>query len=79
MANDYQLVIRIPVELQERLSDYVERLSREFGLPISMAAGARRLLAEGLERAGLPQAERTTVTTARRKQAAKKKRTQRKS
>lgn len=53
MDNDAQLVMRIPLEMQDRLREYAARLSREYGLPVSMAAGARRLLNEGLERAGL--------------------------
>lgn len=69
MEKDAQLVMRIPAEMQDRLREYAEKLSRDFGLPVSMAAGARRLLNEALERAGLPEAQPSGST----KKAAKKK------
>ena len=54
MANsmEAQLVIRVPQELVEQLAKYTEHLSDEHGLPVSQAAALRRLLAEGLNRAG---------------------------
>lgn len=54
MANpmEAQLVIRVPHELVEQLAKYAEHLSDEHGLPVSQAAALRRLIAEGLNRAG---------------------------
>jgi predicted DNA-binding protein len=60
MDNDAQLVMRIPLEMHERLREHAEKLSKEFGLRVSIAAAARRFINEGLERAGLPEREDVT-------------------
>jgi hypothetical protein len=54
---DAQLVLRLPLELHERLKGYATRLSDELELPVTIAAAARRLLHEGLTSAGLPRAD----------------------
>ena len=68
MANpmEAQLVIRVPQALIEQLAKYAEHLSDEHGLPVSQAAALRRLIAEGLNRAGFG------IKRAPKKKAAKK-------
>jgi len=53
MEQDAQIVMRVPQVMADQLKEYAARLSREFGVPVSLAAAARRLLADGLDRAGL--------------------------
>jgi hypothetical protein len=52
VENDKQIVWRLPENLVAALNAYAEKLSREFGVPVSQAAAGRRLLADGLGRAG---------------------------
>lgn len=68
MANpmEAQLVIRVPQALVEQLAKYAEHLSDEHGLPVSQAAALRRLIAEGLNRAGFG------IKRAAKKKASKK-------
>jgi hypothetical protein len=56
MAQDAQIVMRVPQEMADRLKECAATLSREYGIPVSVAAAARRFIAEGLERAGYPAA-----------------------
>jgi CO dehydrogenase/acetyl-CoA synthase epsilon subunit len=52
MEKDAQLVMRISTAMAERLKEYATKLATEFNVPVTTAAAARRLLAEGLEQAG---------------------------
>jgi hypothetical protein len=52
MEHDAQIVIRVPQEMADQLKEYAAKLSRDFGVPVSLAAATRRLLSDGLERAG---------------------------
>jgi hypothetical protein len=53
MEQDAQIVMRVPQVMADQLKEYATNLSRDFGVPVSLAAAVRRLLAEGLERAGM--------------------------
>lgn len=57
MAQDVQFAARIPQDMADRLKAYAEKLEADFGVPVSVAAAARRLLTEGLDRAGIPKAD----------------------
>lgn len=77
MAQEAQLVIRVPQEMSDRLKEYAVQLSKEFGVPVSQASASRRLLAEGLERAGItvmahPVDERTVPKKAVKRKAVKR-------
>lgn len=52
MEHDAQIVIRVPQGMADQLKEYAAKLSREFGVPVSIAAATRRLIVDGLERAG---------------------------
>jgi hypothetical protein len=52
---DAQIVLRLPQEMVGRLKGIAAKLSREFGVPVSLAAAARRFIAAGLEQAGYPE------------------------
>jgi len=52
MENDAQIVVRLPQEMADRLKAYADRLASEFGVPVSLGAATRRLIADGLEREG---------------------------
>jgi hypothetical protein len=53
MANDAQIVIRVPQATADRIKEYGETLSRTAGVPVSTAAATRRLLEIALESVGL--------------------------
>jgi hypothetical protein len=52
MENDAQIVVRLPQEMADRLKAFSDRLAREYGVPVSLGAATRRLIADGLEREG---------------------------
>lgn len=51
MENDAQIVVRLPLATADRLKSYAARLTREFGVRVSMAEATRKLIAEGLDAA----------------------------
>lgn len=57
MEQDTQLVTRVPTVMAERLKAYADKLESDFGVPVSVAAAVRRLLNDGLDRAGIPKPE----------------------
>jgi hypothetical protein len=59
MEHDAQIVLRVPKALADQLKAYADKLSREFGVPVSQASAARRLLSDGLNDVGfhVPAAE----------------------
>lgn len=75
MEQDAQIVIRVPQEMADQLKEYATKLSKDFGVPVSQAAAVRRLLAEGLERAGFASSD--AAGDAPRKTAAAKGRAKR--
>jgi hypothetical protein len=66
MEQDAQIVIRVPQEMADQLKEYAAKLSKDFGVPVSQAAAVRRLLAEGLDRAGFASSEAPPTDTARK-------------
>jgi hypothetical protein len=73
MEQDAQLVVRVPQQMADQLKEYATKLSREYGVPVSQAAAARRLLADGLGRAGFDVGEGGPTEAAAPKKAAKAK------
>jgi hypothetical protein len=55
MANDVQMVIRVPQTLAARVKEYAEQLSKEVGVPVSVAAATRKLLVDAIETLDKPQ------------------------
>jgi hypothetical protein len=51
---DTQLIARVSGALNAALKAYAASLSVEFGVPVTAAAAARRLLVAGLEANGFP-------------------------
>lgn len=49
VKNDEQIVVRLPKELADRLRAYAGQLAVEFGVPVSVGAATRRLIAAGLD------------------------------
>jgi hypothetical protein len=52
MANDTQIVIRVPQAMAEGIKAYAEQLSAEVGVPVSVAAATRKLLSDALASVG---------------------------
>jgi hypothetical protein len=71
MEQDAQLVVRVPQQMADQLKEYATKLSREYGVPVSQAAAARRLLADGLGRAGFDVGEAAPAATPKKAAKAK--------
>jgi len=72
MEKDAQLVLRLPAEMHDRLRAYAAQQADKAGVPVSVAAAARKLLSEGLGRAGLDRADRMSAGSSPAPKAAKK-------
>ena len=72
MEQDAQIVMRVPQVMADQLKEYAARLSREVGVPVSLAAAARKLLAEGLDRAGVSVTESDASTDSDEENAPRK-------
>jgi hypothetical protein len=72
MEHDAQIVIRVPQDMADQLKEYSAKLSRDFGVPVSLAAATRRLLAEGLERAGFAASDSGAETSDAKRAPARK-------
>ena len=56
MANDAQIVIRVPEAVAARIREYASQLSKEVGVPVSVAAATRKLLGDAIDALDKPPA-----------------------
>jgi len=59
VEHDTSIGARVSKEMAEKLKDYAASLSKQFGVKVTIGAAVRRLLADGLERAGFPVGEQS--------------------